>query len=84
MLALRVNVAAHTSRLSFDLSGLWSIDDVGQDILIKGVLTGNSGGRYTAFQPFTMANGLKGGLATRPTERPVYSHRASRSTGSPP
>ena len=61
-------------RLTFDLSGLnprtasisgrWSMDDVGQDILINGISTGNTGGGFTAWQAFNIDNGFKDGLNT--------------------
>ncbi|RYY08289.1 MAG: PEP-CTERM sorting domain-containing protein [Alphaproteobacteria bacterium] len=67
-------VGTYTYRVSFDLSGLnprtasisglWSMDDVGQDILINGVSTGNTGSGFSSFQAFNIDKGFKDGLNT--------------------
>jgi len=67
-------VGTYTYRVSFDLSGLnprtasisglWSMDDVGQDILINGISTGATGNGFSSFQAFTIDKGFKDGLNT--------------------
>jgi hypothetical protein len=43
------------------LSGLWTTDDFGLDILINGVSTGNTSMFYTSVTPFTISSGFVAG-----------------------
>lgn len=46
------------------LSGLWSTDDGGVDILINGVSTGQTSGGFTAFSGFSINSGFIAGVNT--------------------
>ena len=64
----------YTFRTTFDLTGFdissasitgqWSTDDSGMDILINGVSTGYTNGSYSEFTPFNINSGFVEGINT--------------------
>jgi hypothetical protein len=70
---LPVNVT-RTFRTTFDLTGynpsltsitgIWSSDNTGVDILLNGVGTGNTAGNFTQFYPFSVGAGFVEGVNT--------------------